>query len=75
MAKIKKTATDFYECSFCQNHWTIKEGFNLKTGQCASCDEWDNGKAERDRQTKERDKFIAELGNCDFPYVAGDPHW
>ena len=28
-------------CSCCDNAWAIREGFNLKTGQCKECDKYD----------------------------------
>ena len=42
------------ECSFCNNEWSISEGFNLETNQCKSCDDYDREEpireAERERQ-------------------------
>lgn len=46
----------FYSCSFCNNDWTIEEGFNLETNQCPPCDIYDREepirKVERERQEK-----------------------
>ena len=42
------------QCSFCNNKWSINQGFNVETDQCKGCDEYDREKpmleAERERQ-------------------------
>lgn len=54
-----------YSCSFCNNDWTVEDGFNLKTMQCPSCDAWDNDKPKRDAEKTEQqrlDKWWKEEG-------------
>lgn len=42
------------ECSFCNNEWSINEGFSTKTNQCKRCDDYDKEEpireAEREKQ-------------------------
>ena len=64
----------WHSCKFCNNDWTVKDGFNLKTKQCPPCDAWDADKPKRDAELKEW-KRIQELPKINFPYVVGDPYW
>ena len=69
-------SNELFECSYCHNTYTLKEGFVLKTMQCASCQRWDDEKPLRKIQEYERESFRKQFPNgIDFPYVAGDPIW
>jgi hypothetical protein len=64
-----------FECSFCGNDWSLDEGFVLKTMQCKGCQDYDDTKPQRDKEMKERMKWVEEFKNVNFQYVAGDPYW
>ena len=78
-AKVKqykpRNGTVLYECNSCNNTWSLDEGFRLDTGQCAGCQKWDDDRPKRLKEQKEREEFLKKVGNCDFPYVPGDPFW
>jgi hypothetical protein len=63
-----------HSCKFCNNDWTVEDGFNLETQQCPPCDAWDADREKRDAETKELLR-IQNLPKAYFPYMAGDPFW
>jgi hypothetical protein len=63
-----------YSCKFCNNDWTVEDGFNLKTMQCPPCDAWDNDKPNRDKEMQEW-RRLRDLPKVNFPYMSGDPYW
>lgn len=68
--------TELHECVYCHNTWTVEEGFNLVTKQCAGCQEWDDTKEERDaKYAKDREWREQNRHLLNIPYVAGDPCW
>ena len=60
-----------YECSYCNNCYTEKEGFNLETKQCKSCDDYDVKEPIRQKERKRLANWWEE--NKHIPYSPGDP--
>jgi len=63
-----------HSCKFCNNDWTVEDGFNLETQQCPPCDAWDADAPKRQAELEEW-RRIDKLPKVDFPYVSGDPYW
>jgi hypothetical protein len=57
-----KDINHLHTCSFCQNDWSIKDGFNLKTKQCASCDKYDLEEPEKEKERDRHEKWWQEEG-------------
>lgn len=60
-----------YECSYCNNSYTEKDGFNLTTSQCKSCDDYDQEEPIREVEAERLRKWSEEYGH--IPYSPGDP--